>query len=129
MVPASRDTVLRTVRRRARRSAETLTVIGIDDRAFRRGQCYGTLICDLERRRVVALLPDRNGGPVSDRLLGGTNLDHLICLSAPACRPHLSDRVGWRADANGARPDAAEWCCKQVCCPFMDGPPLAGLRC
>ena len=31
MVPASRDTMLRTVRRRAQRPAETLTVIGIDD--------------------------------------------------------------------------------------------------
>jgi hypothetical protein len=31
MVPASRDTMLRTVRRRARRPAETLTVIGIDE--------------------------------------------------------------------------------------------------
>ncbi|MGE7157376.1 ISL3-like element ISMex26 family transposase [Methylorubrum rhodesianum] len=64
MVPASRDTMLRTVRRRAQRPAETLTVIGIDDWAFRRGQRYGTLICDLERRRVVALLPDRESGTI-----------------------------------------------------------------
>ncbi|CAO4157329.1 transposase [Methylorubrum extorquens] len=68
MVPASRDTMLRTVLRRARRSAETLTVIGSDDWAFRRGQRYGTLICDLERRRVVTLLPDRKSGTVEARL-------------------------------------------------------------
>ena len=28
-------------------------VIGIDDWAWRKGQRYGTLICDLERRRVI----------------------------------------------------------------------------
>ncbi|CAO4167578.1 Transposase IS204/IS1001/IS1096/IS1165 DDE domain-containing protein [Methylorubrum aminovorans] len=56
--------MLRTVRRRAQRPAETLNVIGIDDWAFRRGHRYGTLICDLERRRVVALLPDRESGTV-----------------------------------------------------------------
>jgi transposase len=64
MVPASRDTMLRTVRRRAQRPAEPLNVVGIDDSAFRRGQRYGTLICDLERRRVVALLSDRESGTV-----------------------------------------------------------------
>ena len=36
-----------------------LNVIGIDDWAFRRHHRYGTIVCDLERRRVVALLPDR----------------------------------------------------------------------
>ena len=64
MVPASRDTMLRTVRRRAQRPSEPLNVIGIDDWAFRRGYRYGTLICDLEQRRVVALLPDRESGTV-----------------------------------------------------------------
>lgn len=59
MVPASRDTMLRTVRRRAVRPVEHPRVIGIDDWAFRRGQRYGTLVCDLERRRVITLLPDR----------------------------------------------------------------------
>jgi hypothetical protein len=31
----------------------------IDDWAWRRNQRYGTIICDLERRRTIALLPDR----------------------------------------------------------------------
>lgn len=64
VVPASRDTMLRTVRRRALRPVEPPSVIGIDDWALRRGQRYGTLVCDLERRRVVALLPDRESGTV-----------------------------------------------------------------
>ena len=34
-------------------------MIGIDDWAFRRNRRYGAIVCDLERRRIVALLPDR----------------------------------------------------------------------
>ncbi len=36
MLPVSNDTLLRTVRRRSRRPAEPLRVVGIDDWAFRR---------------------------------------------------------------------------------------------
>ena len=34
-------------------------MIGIDDFAWRRNHRYGTIVCDLERRRTVTLLPDR----------------------------------------------------------------------
>ena len=59
MLPVSNDTLLRVVRRRCRSPIEPLTVVGIDDWAFRRNHRYGTIVCDLERRRVVTLLPDR----------------------------------------------------------------------
>ena len=59
MVPVSKDTLLRVVRRRGSPRFVPPTVIGIDDWAWRRNQRYGTLICDLERRRTIALLPDR----------------------------------------------------------------------
>lgn len=58
-LPVSHDTLLRTVRRRGSPHVVPPTVIGIDDWAWRRNQRYGTLICDLERRRTIALLPDR----------------------------------------------------------------------
>ena len=59
MLPVSNDTLLRVVRRRGRRPFDPPTVVGIDDWAWRRNQRYGTLVCDLERRRTIALLPDR----------------------------------------------------------------------
>jgi transposase len=58
-MPVSNDTLLRVVRRRTKLPAEPLKVIGIDDWAWRRNHRYGTIVCDLERRRIVALLPDR----------------------------------------------------------------------
>ena len=59
MLPVSNDTLLRVVRRRAHLPTERLNIIGIDDWAWRRNHRYGTIICDLERRRPVTLLPDR----------------------------------------------------------------------
>lgn len=64
MLPVSRDTLLRVVRRRATTPSDPLGVIGIDDFAWRRNHRYGTLVCDLERRRIVALLPDREQATV-----------------------------------------------------------------
>ena len=64
MLPVSKDTLLRAVRRRAAGDGSPLHVIGIDDWAWKRGQRYGSIICDLERRRVVDLLPDREAATV-----------------------------------------------------------------
>ena len=64
MLPVSKDTLLRVVRRRASPDRSPLHVIGIDDWAWKRGQRYGSIICDLERRRIVDLLPDRDPATV-----------------------------------------------------------------
>ncbi|MGO4339877.1 ISL3 family transposase [Labrys sp. KB_33_2] len=58
-VPVSNDTMLRVIRRKGSPRMIPPTIIGIDDWAWRRNQRYGTLICDLERRKTIALLPDR----------------------------------------------------------------------
>lgn len=62
MLPVSNDTLLRVVRRRTATPTDPLLVVGID--AFRRNRRYGTIVCDLERRRIVALLPDRETASV-----------------------------------------------------------------
>ncbi len=58
------DVLLDRVRRAAhsliRPSTGRVRVLGIDDFAFRKGTEYGTIIVDLERRRVVDLLPERS---------------------------------------------------------------------
>lgn len=59
MLSVSNDTLLRVVRKRRRPAFAPPSVIGIDDWAWRRNQRYGTIICDLERRRPIRLLPDR----------------------------------------------------------------------
>jgi transposase len=63
MIPVSNDTLLRVIRRRGTPNFAPPTAIGIDDWAWRRNHRYGTLICDLDRRKTIALLPDR--GPAT----------------------------------------------------------------
>jgi transposase len=67
----SGDTLLRHLRRMwlAQKPAPvSIRVLGMDDWAWRKGQRYGTILCDLERRRVVDLLPDRQSNTVTEWL-------------------------------------------------------------
>ena len=59
MLTVSKDTFLWSLCPPDDGSTAAARVIGIDDWAWRKGQRYGTLICDLERRRDIDLLPDR----------------------------------------------------------------------
>lgn len=58
---ASGSTLLRGLRKNAvGHPAPSPRVVGIDDWAWRKGQRYGTIFCDLERGKVIDLLPDRS---------------------------------------------------------------------
>ncbi len=63
---ASRSTLLRELHyRRPATPLQAPRVLGIDDWAWRKGHRYGTILCDLETRKVVDLLPDRDANSVA----------------------------------------------------------------
>lgn len=60
-LPTSPDTLLRRVQQAPVEPAPPPRYVGIDDWAIRKGQRYGTILIDLERGRVLDLLPGRDG--------------------------------------------------------------------
>jgi len=97
-MPASADTLLRLVHRATAPPIPASRVLAVDDWAWRRGQRYGTILVDLERHKVVDLLPDREAATLS------TWLRHHGAAEIVA-----RDRAGAYADAvrQGA-PDAVQ---------------------
>jgi transposase len=99
-IHVSDDTVLRIVKVSVPGAEETQAIhhLGVDDWAWRRAQSYGTILVDLERRRVVDLLPDRSARSLASWL-----------ADRPAIQTVNRDRCGTYAEgaANGA-PQAAQ---------------------
>ena len=60
-VPTSPDTLLRRVKAAPDEPLPPARYVGIDDWATRKGQNYGTILIDLERHRVIDILPGRDG--------------------------------------------------------------------
>src|SRR5258706_4827303 len=63
--PGSPDTILRLVKRAELPAASAPRVVGLDDWSWKRRLRYGTLICDLESRKPLDVLPDRSVETVS----------------------------------------------------------------
>jgi transposase len=97
-MPVSGDSLLRMIRSAPVPDFIAPTIVGIDDWAWRRGQRYGTIICDLERNRVLDLLPDRNADSVAGWL-----------RRYPGIQVVARDRAGLYADgARRGAPDAVQ---------------------
>ena len=62
-IHTTRQTILRRIMALPESSAESILFLGIDDFSFRHGLRFGTILVDLESRRVVDLLADREVEP------------------------------------------------------------------
>ncbi len=107
-MPASADTVLRLVRQLPLPEPDPARVVAVDDWALRKGRTYGTIVVDLERRRVLDLLPDRTAETLAGWLRArpgievvardrSTEYARAIALGAPEAT-QVSDR--WHLLAN-----------------------------
>lgn len=89
-MPVSDTTILRHVKKLATAAPDRapLRIAGIDEWAWRKGMTFGTIVVDLERRRVVAVLTDRSADSTAEWLA-----DH------PEIEVISRDRAGLYADA------------------------------
>src|SRR5579864_8675185 len=123
-VKVSNDTLLRMVRRRGIRDFPAPSIIGIDDWAWKRNHRYGTLICDLERRRTIALLPDREPATAeawlrrqSQILVVARDRGGGYAVAAQRAVPHatqVADRWHLMENASRAFLDAVRKCMRQI---------------
>jgi len=82
----------RAVRRGlARREAEVIKHVGVDETSFAKRQAYVTVVADLERSRVLYVADDRSQAAL-DGYWAGLSHEHLLAIEAIAmdmCAPYI----------------------------------------
>lgn len=106
-MPVSGDTVLRLIRGHPLPAYPAPRVVGIDDWAWRRGRRYGTIVCDLERHRVLALLPGRSSAPVRDWLASHPS---VTIISRDRSGPYAKGRAHGSTDGQASHGSLALAC-------------------
>src|SRR5258706_9391063 len=71
----SAPTLLRRLRAVACRSPKSVRILGVDDWAWKKGQTYGTILVDLEKRCPIELLADRKEETLTAWLLTHPEID------------------------------------------------------
>lgn len=75
-IRVSGDTLLNMLKASAEiRESKPVTKIGVDDWAYRRGQKYGTLICDLETHEILDVLEGRDSETFEKWLRGHPEIE------------------------------------------------------
>ncbi|MDR5726579.1 MAG: ISL3 family transposase [Terriglobia bacterium] len=142
---ASGSTLLRGLRKKAGAVVSVSPrVVGIDDWAWRKGQRYGTIVCDLERGKVIDLLPDRSAESTAEWLRAHPGIEvvsrdraSLYAEAAHRAVPHaiqVADRwhllrnlsealTGALAPHHRLMTEAARAVSKKPEIPLVDSPP------
>ncbi len=108
-MPVGADTLLRLLRRRAVPSPSDVRVVGIDDFAWLKGQRYGTIICDLERRCTIDLLPDRESGTVADWLAAHPGIEIVCCYRGSGYREGATMGASSLTESQSRFGDSIKW--------------------
>jgi transposase len=77
-IPGSYRTIVRLVHGAPFPLLKGSRVIGLDEWAWRRGRRFGTIVCDLERHRVLDLLPERTALSVAQWLQAHPSVE-IVC--------------------------------------------------
>lgn len=82
-IPLSASTLLRIMKITPMPEVVTPAVLGVDDFAFHKRTRYGTILVDLEKRRPVDLLPDREGKTLETWLQAHTGVSIAVRDRSP----------------------------------------------